>query len=77
MLKYLYNHSRADAANCLLERAAFNRVPKACWLPNSSQIKRIISGGNMGAIAARVVQTVIYKMKQTLAFVLKVIDLGR
>lgn len=52
-LKYLYIHSRADAAICLLERAALNRVPKACWLPNSSQISRMISGGNGCGMAAK------------------------
>jgi hypothetical protein len=50
----------------LLERAALNNVPKARWLANSSQIKRIISGGNLGAMAARVLETAIYTMKQAL-----------
>jgi hypothetical protein len=62
--KYLYIHSRADAANCLLERAALNRVPKARWLPNSSQMRRIISGGNIGAMTLKILRFIKCKMME-------------
>jgi hypothetical protein len=75
-LHYLYIHRRADAAICLPERAALNKVPKARWLPNSSQINRMISGGKIGDMAAKPFQPlVICEVTKVKDFALEVIDL--